>query len=67
MKITKDDARRIAQEECARLGWPWLEPVYVRWGWFNYHIWGGETRGGNLMMTIRKRDGKVLRVGMTPK
>jgi hypothetical protein len=40
MKIDKEQARQIAQEECARRGWPWREPIYIRWGWFNYHVWG---------------------------
>jgi hypothetical protein len=65
--ITKQQAREIAQNECQRHGWPWLEPIYVRWGICNYTVWGGGRKGCNLYMKIRKKDGKIIHSGMTPK
>jgi hypothetical protein len=67
MKITREKARQIAKDECLKREWPWLEPVHVRWGWFSWHVWGGGRRGCNLFMRIRKRDGRILQAGMTPK
>jgi hypothetical protein len=66
MKITKVQALEIAREECARRGLPWIQPVKVHWGFFNYLVFGGDHLGGNLMVVIRKRDGKVLSAGVTP-
>lgn len=66
-KVTnKEEARSIARAECERKCWPWVEPVYVRWGLFTYSIWGGGRKGGNLHMRIRKRDGAILSSGITP-
>ena len=63
MKITKTQALQIAKEECARREWKPLEPETVLWGFFNFHVRLGEPRGGHITMTIRKRDGEVLRAG----
>lgn len=64
--ITKAHALEIAREECAKRGWPWREPVSVKWGFFTYTVWGGGQKGGNLSMRIRKKDGKILLAGITP-
>lgn len=67
-KVTsKEEARRLAQEECVRNGWPWTEPISVRWGIFAYTVWGGGRKGGNLCVRIRKRDGVILSSGRTPR
>lgn len=63
--ITKEGAREIAKRECARHGWTWNERTTVRWGLFNFTVWGGGRKGGNLFMKIRKRDGAVLKSSMT--
>jgi hypothetical protein len=64
--ITKTDALRIAKDECARRNWPWNEQTTVRRGLFNYSVWGGGRKGGNLCMKIRKKDGVILQASMTP-
>lgn len=66
-KVTKDEAREIARRECERNGWPWVEPVSVRWGLLAYTVWGGGRKGGNLCVRIRKKDGAVLSSNMTPR
>jgi len=65
--ITKERAREIAQKECQKQGWPWLEPVYIRWGLFHYTVWGGGRKGGNLHIKIKKKDGTIVSSGMTPR
>jgi len=65
--ITKERALEIAREECGRRGWPWQEQTWVKWGVFCYTVWGGARRGGNLIIRIRKRDGKILSAIITPK
>ena len=65
--ISKAEAREIAKEVCKEKGFPWVEPVYVKWGLFSYFVWGGGRKGGNLTMRIRKKDGAVLSAGMTPR
>ena len=64
--ITRAQALEIAREECARRGWPWNEPLSVKWGFIYYTIWGGGRKGGNLSMKIRKKTGEIVRVEMTP-
>lgn len=67
-KVTsREQAREIAQAECARRGLPWEEPVLVQWRFFTYRIWGSGRKGGNLYMQIRKRDGAILSAGVTPR
>jgi hypothetical protein len=65
--ITKQDALKIAREECLRRGWPWNEQTVVRWGLFTFTIWGGGRKGGNLFMKIRKKDGTILQSSMSPR
>ena len=65
--ITKEQAREIAKAECERRCWPWSEPIYVRWGFRHYGIWGGGRKGGNLCMRIRKKDGAIVFAAMSPK
>lgn len=65
--ITKQDALAIARKECEQRGWPWNERTIVRWGLFTYTVWGGGRKGGNLWVRIRKKDGAVLGIGMTPR
>jgi hypothetical protein len=65
--ITKQQAKEIAQNECQKKGWPWIEPIDVQWGIFNYTVWGGRRKGGNLIIKIRKKDGKIISSSITPK
>ncbi len=64
--VTKQQAREIARQECVRKGWPWLEPIYVKWGLFYYTVWGGGRKGTNLCVKVRKKDGVISSSLMTP-
>ena len=64
--ISKSEAKEIAKRYCEQQGWPWREPVSVRWGLLTYTVWGGGRKGGNLFMKIRKRDGEIIEAAMTP-
>lgn len=66
-KVSSETALRIARDECERRGWPWNEQTKVRWGFFNFTVWGGGRKGGNLFMKIRKKDGAIVQSSMTPK
>ena len=67
-KITKDEASRIAQQECKKRGLSWGEPVVVYWGLTTYTVWAhADRRGGNTIIKIRKNDGKVIDATQTPK
>ena len=64
--ISKKQALAIAEAECRQRGWPWNPNTSVRWGLFHYTVWGGGRKGANLHLRIRKRDGKVLSVKLSP-
>lgn len=67
-KITKDEARRIAQKECEKRELSWGEPVVVHWGWTTYTVWAyADRRGGNTIVKIRKKDGEVMSAIQTPR
>lgn len=68
-KVTsKQQAREIAAAVCAARDWPFTEPVLVSWRPFTYRIWtNSSSRGGNVFIRIRKRDGEVLDASITPK
>ncbi len=65
--ITKEDALQIARSECERRGWAWNDQSTVKGGFFNFTVWGGGRKGGNLFMKIRKKDGAILQASMSPK
>ena len=65
--ITKDDALKIAREECHRQGWMWNSQTIVKWGFFTYTVWGGGRKGGNLCIKIRKKDGAILHSSISTK
>lgn len=63
--MTREEAKTIAREECARRGWPWMEPISVHWGFFSYRVWtNSNCRGANASIRIRKKDGKILSAGI---
>lgn len=68
-KVTsKQQAREIAASACAFRGWPFVEPVLVSWRPFTYRVWtNASSRGGNVLMRIRKRDGDVFKALVMPK
>ena len=66
--MNKEQARAIARTECDRRGWHWQEPVNVHWGLFTFVVWTNAlSRGGNVCMKIRRRNGEVVSAGVTPK
>jgi len=67
-RLTKEQARRIAQEECIRRGISWGEPVAVHWGLFAYTVWAhADRRGGNTIVRVRKKDAAILEAFITPR
>ena len=65
---SKQDAREIAASVCAARDWPFTEPVLVHWRPFTYQVWtNASSRGGNVCIRIRKRDGEVLQASITPR
>jgi hypothetical protein len=66
--ISKQHAREIAASVCAKRDWPFTERVLVHWRPFTYRVWtNASSRGGNVFLRIRKRDGEVLEASNTPK
>ena len=62
---SKQQAREIAAALCAAREWPFTEPVHVKWRLFTYEVWTNAiTRGGNVFVRIRKRDGQVMSAGI---
>ena|SRR5579872_5908 len=57
-RITADQALSIAQQECARLGWPWEEPVDVWENLRSYSVRAGVI-GEHIYMLIDNQDGSV--------
>jgi len=64
--ITKAQALEIAKQECTKRGWQWNEPVSVNWGLFCYTVWGGGRKGGNICVKVKKSNGEVISVGISP-
>lgn len=66
-KINREQARTIARTECQTRGMACDEPLRVSWGPFSYTVWtNAHSRGGNVIVRLRRRDGAVLRVSVTP-
>jgi hypothetical protein len=65
---SKQQARGIAAAWCAGREWPFVEPVLVCWRPFTYQVWtNGSSRGGNVFVRVRKRDGQVLHASIMPR
>jgi hypothetical protein len=65
-KITRTQALEIAVKEFERLGWPHQHPS-ISWGLHSFTVWGNNHRGGQSWAVVRKRDGRVIKIGITPK
>lgn len=64
MTITKQQAEELARAECARMNWPWVGPIQVHWGLFNFLVrTNTNNRGGNAYIYISKKDGRVVKSG----
>ena len=65
--MNKQEAQEIAQKECEARGWSLGQPVKISGGLFHYEVWGfADRKGGNVIIRIRKWDGKIVRACMTP-
>ncbi len=65
--IGRERALEIAKEECARRGWPWVEPINLEEGLFAYAIrTNAASRGGNVNIYVRCVDGRVSRAALAP-
>jgi hypothetical protein len=54
---TEEEALRIAQDECVRLGLPWRDPTVKR-GWRRWRVYTPSgRRGGNAVVYIARKDG----------
>ncbi len=66
--IKKAEALEIARNECAKRAWAWLEPVSVEWGLFHFTVrTNTESRGGNVIIRVRKSSGLVTFATVTPR
>jgi hypothetical protein len=64
--ITRQDALVIARIEVQRRGFQWTEPILIHWGWRSYFIRTNTNWiGGNICVTIRRRDGCVIDVSQS--
>jgi hypothetical protein len=67
-EISETQAILIAQEECSRRNWPWLEPIHVA---SNKNTWlvhtNYESRGANARVVIDKTTGNVLKAMFAPR
>jgi hypothetical protein len=69
-KISKEQARTIAQNECKLRQWPFEEPVnirltFVKRRWAIYTA--ADSTGGNVWMYIDANTGQVLSAGFAPR
>jgi hypothetical protein len=65
---TKEQALQLAIAAAKERKWPWKEPVSVRWGLLTYTVWtNARSRGGNVCLKIRKRDGAVISASLSPR
>ena len=65
---SKEQAKKIAADECEARNWPFRGPVNVIWRPFTYVVWtNAMSRGGNAHIVVRKRDGAILEATITPR
>jgi len=59
--ISKEDALRLAREECDRRGWPWQEPIEISDG---IRCWNIVTHAGwvdsNVLVVVDNCSGKLI-------
>jgi hypothetical protein len=66
--ISKDEAIKIAKQECDRRGWGWLEPVEIKQGRKAWKIrTNAFSRGTIAIFSIDHQTGAVLRAGYIPR
>jgi hypothetical protein len=65
--IGRERALAIARDECVRRDWPWIEPVDLQEGPFEYTIrTNALNRGGNVNLRVRCTDGRVSGAAFAP-
>jgi hypothetical protein len=65
---SKEQALQLAIAAARERNWPWNEPVCVRWGFLSYTVvTNARSRGGNVRLKIRKRDGAVVSASLSTK
>jgi hypothetical protein len=65
--VSRVEAIQIARAECALRGWPWLAPIEVHWGLFTITvITNAKSRGSNVRIRVRRRDGAVVSADLAP-
>jgi hypothetical protein len=66
--VSRDEALRIAREECERRQLPFVDPVRVVRRLLTVEVWTkGDAIGGNVVVTINRRSRQVTRVWVNPK
>ena len=66
--IPKDQAITIAQNECTKHEWPWLEPIEVSSRWRTWIVYtNGRSRGGNARIVVDKETGQIIESGFLPR
>jgi hypothetical protein len=62
-RVSRDEARAIAQATCASRGLPWNQPVKVYRHYGDWQVWtAANTRGGNVRVIVDGGSGEVKRV-----
>jgi hypothetical protein len=62
-RVSGPQALELARTECERRGLDWEEPVRVRRRLLIYEVWtASERTGGNLVVEVDARSGRVRRV-----
>jgi len=68
--VSQEEALQIAQEECQKQDWLWLEPVNVSTPWFS-NDWPVRTNVGSLGVNaeiyINKENGQVIKAAFLPR
>jgi hypothetical protein len=66
--ISRAEAMELARAEVERAGLPWVEPISVHRGIWNYEVWTrSKSRGGNVIIQVNRRSGVATVVAHTPK
>src|SRR5260370_30434468 len=63
--MSEDECIRIAHTICEQEGWPWLQPVRVKKGFFSWTVITN-AESVNARIVIRKRDRQVMQKSFAP-
>lgn len=66
--LTREEIIALAQAECDREGWPWLEPVVVQDHWSDWTVVTNyNMRGRNARIVIGKKTGQIVKKSFIPR